>query len=88
MQITHDGQITIPQQMQQQLGLEPGAEVHLEIVGSTTLQLTKKISADDRQSGHHVAPLQSAFGFLPKRVDPQQFQAQMRQAQMRDEWQR
>jgi bifunctional DNA-binding transcriptional regulator/antitoxin component of YhaV-PrlF toxin-antitoxin module len=82
MQITHDGQITIPQQMQQQLGLEPGAEVHLEIVGST-LQLTKKISADDRQSGHHVAPLQSAFGFLPKRVDPQQFQAQVR-----DEWQR
>jgi AbrB family looped-hinge helix DNA binding protein len=77
MQITANGQITIPLEIQQQLGLEPGTEVYLEVVGNT-LHLRKKLAT------HHPGiSLKQAFGFLPKRVDPLQFQAQVR-----NEWQR
>jgi bifunctional DNA-binding transcriptional regulator/antitoxin component of YhaV-PrlF toxin-antitoxin module len=84
MQITADGQIAIPPEMQQQLGLQPGTEVNLEIVGST-LHLTRKDATDDWCSviDHQVSSLKSAFGCLPKRVDPQEFQAQVR-----NEWHR
>jgi antitoxin component of MazEF toxin-antitoxin module len=91
MQITADGKITIPPEMQQQLGLEPGTEVHLEIVG-ITLQLTRKTTINDLQFScedaaqtvvdHRAISLKSAFGCLSKRIDPQVFQAQVR-----NEWQ-
>lgn len=42
MQITPDGQIPIPDEFRQQLGLLPGTEVELQIVGNT-LHVTKKI---------------------------------------------
>jgi AbrB family looped-hinge helix DNA binding protein len=77
MQITSDGQITIPLEIQQQLGLEPGTEVCLEVVGRT-LHLTRKIAGDQDS-----ARLKQAFGFLANRVDPLEFQAQVR-----NEWQR
>jgi AbrB family looped-hinge helix DNA binding protein len=77
MKITSDGQITIPAEIQQQLGLEPGTEVCLEVVGST-LHLTKKITGDQGS-----VRLKQAFGFLANRVDPLQFQSQVR-----NEWQR
>jgi AbrB family looped-hinge helix DNA binding protein len=77
MQITANGQITIPPEIQQQLGLEPGTEVHLEVVGDT-LHLSKKTVTQKQ-----VMALKQAFGCLPQRVDPLQFQAQVR-----NEWQR
>jgi AbrB family looped-hinge helix DNA binding protein len=40
-QINLQGQITIPPAIQQQLGLVPGTEVEIEVVGET-LQLRKK----------------------------------------------
>jgi antitoxin component of MazEF toxin-antitoxin module len=68
---------TIPPEIQQQLGLEPGTEVSLEVVGRT-LHLTKKTDSD-----RSAEPIKQAFGFLANRVDPLQFQAQVR-----NEWQR
>lgn len=41
IQINPQGQITIPPEIQQQLGLIPGTEVHLEIVGDG-FQVRKK----------------------------------------------
>lgn len=41
IQINPQGQITIPPEIQQQLGLIPGTEVHLEVVGDG-LQVRKK----------------------------------------------
>lgn len=41
MEITHDGKIVIPTEVQEQLGLLPGTEVELKVVGDT-LQLQKK----------------------------------------------
>jgi bifunctional DNA-binding transcriptional regulator/antitoxin component of YhaV-PrlF toxin-antitoxin module len=63
MQITADGQITIPPEIQRQLGLEPGVEVSLAVVGST-LHLTKKTDGDRSA----VSPKRD-FGFLANRVD-------------------
>jgi antitoxin PrlF len=47
-QINLEGQITIPPTIRQQLGLSPGTEVELEVIGET-LQLRKK-PADRRGS--------------------------------------
>ncbi len=44
-QINLNGQITIPPDIQQQLGLLPGTEVELEVVGEV-LQLRKKSTTD------------------------------------------
>ncbi|MCY7274943.1 MAG: AbrB/MazE/SpoVT family DNA-binding domain-containing protein [Phormidesmis sp. CAN_BIN44] len=41
MEITPDGKIAIPTGIQEQLGLLPGTEVELRVVGNT-LQLQKK----------------------------------------------
>ncbi|MDX2242685.1 MAG: AbrB/MazE/SpoVT family DNA-binding domain-containing protein [Leptolyngbyaceae cyanobacterium bins.302] len=41
MEITQDGKIAIPADIQEQLGLLPGTEVELKVVGSI-LQLQKK----------------------------------------------
>ena len=40
-QINSQGQITIPSDIQQQLGLLPGTEIEIEVVGET-VQLRKK----------------------------------------------
>jgi antitoxin PrlF len=48
IQINLEGQITIPPTIRQQLGLSPGTEVELEVIGET-LQLRKK-TADRRGS--------------------------------------
>jgi AbrB family looped-hinge helix DNA binding protein len=72
MQITTDGQITIPPEIQQQLGLEPGTEVCLEVVGRT-LHLTKK-TVDEQKT----VQLKQAFGFLANRVDPLELQSRVR----------
>lgn len=41
MEVTHDGKIAIPTELQEQLGLLPGTEIELTVVGDT-LQLQKK----------------------------------------------
>lgn len=41
MEVTQDGKIAIPAEIQEQLGLLPGTEVELQVVGNT-LQLQKK----------------------------------------------
>ncbi len=43
MQVTQDGQIKIPADIQEQLGFLPGTEIELKIIGNT-LQLQKKNS--------------------------------------------
>ena len=43
IQITPQGQITIPHEIQQQLGLLPGTEVQLEVAGDVLL-LRKKLA--------------------------------------------
>jgi antitoxin component of MazEF toxin-antitoxin module len=77
MQVSVDGTIAIPPDIQQQLGLTPGTEVELEIVGST-LNLKPKIAVPA-----DVRTLKQCFGFLPKRIDPLHWQTQVR-----SEWQR
>jgi AbrB family looped-hinge helix DNA binding protein len=41
MEVTSDGKIAIPVEIQEQLGLRPGTEVELKVVGNI-LQLQKK----------------------------------------------
>lgn len=41
MEVTQDGKIEIPLEMQEQLGLLPGTEIELKVVGNA-LQLQKK----------------------------------------------
>lgn len=41
MKISDNGQITIPPDIQEQLGLLPGTEIQLEVIGDT-LQLRKQ----------------------------------------------
>jgi len=53
-QINSHGQITIPPDIQQQLGLLPGTEVELEVVGDT-VQLRKK------EAGHRGSRLVAAM---------------------------
>ena len=45
MQINAEGQITIPPDIREQLGLIPGTEIQLEVMGNT-LQLRKKPPSD------------------------------------------
>ncbi|NJO51045.1 MAG: AbrB/MazE/SpoVT family DNA-binding domain-containing protein [Leptolyngbyaceae cyanobacterium RM2_2_4] len=44
MKITSDGQITLPLEIRHQLGLLPGTEVELEVVGDT-VYLRKSLDA-------------------------------------------
>ncbi|NEQ66883.1 MAG: AbrB/MazE/SpoVT family DNA-binding domain-containing protein [Symploca sp. SIO2D2] len=46
MKIDIDGKITIPPDIQNQLGLQPGTEIQLEVVGNT-LQI-RKLQASSR----------------------------------------
>ena len=41
MEVTHDGKIVIPTEIQEQLGLLPGTEIELKVFGNV-LQLQKK----------------------------------------------
>ena len=49
MQITQDGRVLIPTDIQQQLGLFPGTEIELTVVGNT-LQLQKKTKSNRGQA--------------------------------------
>jgi AbrB family looped-hinge helix DNA binding protein len=47
MKISPNGQITIPPDIQEQLGLLPGTEIQLEVIGDT-LQLRKQTIPNQR----------------------------------------
>jgi antitoxin PrlF len=62
MEITQDGSVTIPPHIQEQLGLLPGTEIELTVVGNT-LQRQKKNGSNRGQAliarmrGKATAPL-------------------------------
>jgi antitoxin PrlF len=53
MQITANGQVSIPPEIQQQLGLLPGTEIEIAVIGDT-LQLKKK---PEPNRGNHLISL-------------------------------
>jgi AbrB family looped-hinge helix DNA binding protein len=49
MRVTSKGQVTIPQSIREQLGIQPGAEVRFEIEGDG-VRITKQVDSDRGQA--------------------------------------